>query len=90
MSFIEEVEALKSVNNQGCKVRMFIDSQDEKALAKSGKDVITDKVLFEAAKTNTLKAVHKALVNRGYKFSDGTVSNHLRGSCRCAAEEASA
>lgn len=90
MSFIEEVEAFKSVNNQGCKVRMFIDAQDEKALTKSGKDKITDEALFAAAKTNTLIAVHKALVNRGYKFSDGTVSNHLRGTCRCAAEAATA
>lgn len=88
MSFIEEVEAFKSVNNQGCKVRMFIDNQDEKALAKANKEPLTDADLFAAAKTNTLIAVHKALVNRGYKFSDGTVSNHLRGTCRCAAEAA--
>jgi hypothetical protein len=88
MSFIEEVEAFKSVNNQGCKVRMFLDAQDEKALAKSGKDLITNEQLFEAAKLNTLVAVHKALVNRGYKYSDGTVSNHLRGTCRCALEAA--
>lgn len=88
MSFIDEVAAFKSVNNQGCKVRMFIDNQDEKALTKAGKEPLTDKDLFAAAKTNTLVAVHKALVNRGYQFSDGTVSNHLRGTCRCAAEAA--
>lgn len=85
-SFIEEVEAFKSFNNQGCKVRLFIDSQDEKALAKNNKEPITDEALFSAAKVNTLVAVHKALVNRGYRYSDSTISNHLRGVCRCAAE----
>lgn len=89
MSFIEEVEAFKSVNNQGCKVRMFIENQDEKALAKSGKDLITNEVLFAAAKTNTMRAVHKALVDRGFKFSDEVLNKHLRGTCRCALEEKS-
>lgn len=88
MSFIEEVEAFKSVNNQGCKVRLFIENQDEKALAKKGQELLTNEALFAAAKTNTYVAVHKALVNRGYQFSDGTIISHLRGTCRCAAEAA--
>ena len=88
MSFIEEVEAFKSVNNQTCKVRLFLDNQDEKALTRSGKDLITDEVLFAAAKSNTMRAVHKALVDRGFKFSDEVVNKHLRGTCRCALEAA--
>ena len=87
MSFIEEVEAFKSVSNQGCKVRLFLDSQDEVSLTKAGKDVITDETLFAAAKANTMRAVHKALVDRGFKFSDEVLSKHLRGTCRCALEE---
>lgn len=88
MSFIEEVEAFKSVNNQNCKVRVFLDSQDEKILAKTNKEVITDEILFAAAKANTIRAVHKALVDRGFKFSDEVVTKHLRGTCRCALEAA--
>lgn len=87
MSFLEEVSALNSpATSRGCKVKLFIDSQNLKALEKEGKEPLTNEELLLARETNTLKAIHRALVNRGFKFSDNVLANHLKGDCPCLRE----
>jgi hypothetical protein len=83
MTFLEEVQALGStVPVHVCKVKLFIETQDPK-----GKDPVTEADLQSAREKNTLKAIHRALVNRGFKFSDTVLSNHLKHECRCARED---
>jgi hypothetical protein len=88
VSFLQEVSELNTSSpTTGCKVKAFIESQDIKKLAKTGQEPLTNEELLEARKYNTLKAIHRALLNRGYKWSIHTVANHLKGDCLCARKE---
>lgn len=85
MNFLDEVTALNSpaVTNN-CKVKLFVDSE----MNQKDSDPVTLEQIKLARETNTLKAIHRALINRGFIYSDNTLANHLKGDCHCNRKKA--
>ena len=84
MNFLEEVSALNSPSvSATCKVKVFVANQDLVALKKNNQDPVTIEEIALARETNTLKAIHRALTNRGFTFSEKTLAAHLKGDCHC-------
>lgn len=84
MDFIEEVKALNfPATSNGCKVKLFVESQDSEELTKQNKEPVTLEQIKKAKENSTLKAIHRALVNRGFKFSDNVLAKHLQENCSC-------
>jgi hypothetical protein len=88
MTFLEEVEAQSSRPPQSiCKVKAFVDNQNLDDLKTRKLEPIALEDIATAKETNTIKAIHRALVNRGFEFSDKVLTNHLKGDCPCARQK---
>ena len=73
-SFLEEVAA-KDVTGSSTRCRVAIWLEDNPD--------VTNEDLKKARDRHSLKAIWAVMVERGYTSRSESVSNHLRGECKC-------
>lgn len=83
MGFMDEVSKYNTQVNM-CKVGIFLEHQDKDELKAAGfSTVITDKDIRDAHARHTLKAVTRALKDRGFTGSDEGLAKHIKNQCTC-------
>lgn len=75
MGFMDEV-AQYAAYKKKCKLAEWLENDP-------GAKGLTVEGLIQAREEYSLKALWNALHDRGYQHSQETISDHLRGVCRC-------
>lgn len=84
MGFMDEVSKYNVPANM-CKVSILLENQNKATLKESGfSTTITDNEIREAHSRHTLRAVTRALKDRGFTGSEDGLAKHLKNQCTCA------
>lgn len=84
MGFIDEVSKYNVPVNM-CKVKILLENQNKETLKEAGfSSTITDTEIREAHSRHTLRAVTRALKDRGFTGSEEGLAKHLKNQCTCS------